>query len=75
MSTIRDDVHRLVEVLPEEGLNELLGFLKVLLSMKRYLEMIRRLEELEDALALDEAISKAEGFRATAKDEDVWAYV
>lgn len=35
----------------------------VLLGMQDYLSMIRRLEELEDALELDEARRAAQGFR------------
>ena len=35
----------------------------VLLSLNHYTRIIRRLEELEDALDLDEAVRSAEGFR------------
>ena len=35
----------------------------VLLSIKEYRELIRRLEDLEDAIELDESISSAESFR------------
>ena len=35
----------------------------VLLDMKEYSRLLRRLEELEDTLALDEAVRTAAGFR------------
>jgi PHD/YefM family antitoxin component YafN of YafNO toxin-antitoxin module len=35
----------------------------VLLDMKEYSRLLRRLEELEDTLALDEAVRTASGFR------------
>lgn len=35
----------------------------VLLDMKEYSRLLRRLEELEDTLALDEAVGTASGFR------------
>ena len=35
----------------------------VLLNIKEYRELLRRLEDLEDALELDEAVRTAEGFR------------
>ena len=47
----------------------------VLLSIKEYTELLRRLEDLEDALELDEAVRTAQGFRdyreiqAELKDE------
>ena len=36
----------------------------VLLDIKDYSRLLSRLEELEDALELDEAVRKAQGFRA-----------
>jgi hypothetical protein len=35
----------------------------VLLDMKEYSRLLRRLEEMEDTLALDEAMRTASGFR------------
>ena len=35
----------------------------VLLNIKEYRELLRRLEDLEDALELDKAVRTAEGFR------------
>ena len=35
----------------------------ILLDMKEYSSLLRRLEELEDTLALDEAVRTASGFR------------
>ncbi len=35
----------------------------VFLNIKEYRELLRRLEDLEDALELDEAVRTAEGFK------------
>ena len=35
----------------------------VVLSMRNYRKLLQRLEELEDALDLDEAVDAAKGFR------------
>jgi len=35
----------------------------VLLSIKEYRELMRKLEDLEDSLELDEAVRTAQGFR------------
>ncbi len=35
----------------------------VLLSLAQYKQLLQRLEDLEDALALDEAVREAKGFR------------
>ena len=53
----------MLNVKPKYLVNERGRKTSVVLSMKDYQRLLQRLEDLEDALALDEAVETATGFR------------